>query len=502
MSSSLKKRYLAKLLSSAINGLLTLAITAIVPRALGPASYGAFTFLTTFFSNIIGFFDVGSSIAFYTKLSKRQNEKTIIGFYILFVMFLFLLSVLLLCISMLPDFRESIYGQNGAIFIIAGFGFAFLTWVSQIAIKISDAYGMTVDIELIKTLHRLFFFIVIATMAYLNILSLGGFFIYHFALIGSFILILGFYFYKKDILSYKIFYFGFSDLKNYIREFYSYSHPLLVGTILSTASSLAVLWLLQQFYGNRQIGFYGLSYQIASACFVFTAALTPIITREFAVSYQAGDIDKMRALFARYIPMLYSIAAFFSAFLAVHSDTVTQIIGGDLYGESATVVAVMALYPIHQTYGQLSGSVFYATENTRLSRNISIVSSFIFLVLGTVFLLPEKYFGFGFGALGFAGAMVFTQIISVNLQLWFNMKFLNLSMRYFVFHQLYALLFFYVLAKVSTFIVLSSTAVANFAISGFIYACLVIIGIYCFPQIFAISKQEIGNSFSKIKVFR
>ena len=82
------------------------------------------------------------------------------------------------------------------------------------------------------------------------------------------------------------------------------------------------------------------------------------------------------------------------------------------------------------------------------------------------------------------------------------MKFLNLSMRYFVFHQLYALLFFYVLAKVSTFIVLSSMAVANFAISGFIYACLVIIGAYCFPQIFAISKQEIRNGFSEIKVFR
>ena len=86
MIDSLKKRYVAKLISSVANGLLGLLVVALVPRVLGPSSYGVFTFLTTFFSNIISFFDTGSSMAFFTKLSKRPMEKTLIGFYLIFMM--------------------------------------------------------------------------------------------------------------------------------------------------------------------------------------------------------------------------------------------------------------------------------------------------------------------------------------------------------------------------------------------------------------------------------
>ena len=37
----------------------------IVPRALGPANFGNFTFLERFFSSIINFFDFSSSTAFF-----------------------------------------------------------------------------------------------------------------------------------------------------------------------------------------------------------------------------------------------------------------------------------------------------------------------------------------------------------------------------------------------------------------------------------------------------
>lgn len=501
MNNSLRKRYAAKLVSGVVNGLLGIAVVAIVPRALGPVSYGAFTFLTTFFSNIVSFFDTGTSIAFYTKLSKRPHEKRLIGFYLLFVFTLLAISSMALSISLSPAIQPLIYGQNSNIFVVFGFCFAFLTWISQIAIRVSDAYAMTVEIEIIKTLHRLFFFIVIAAIAYFGILSLGGFFAYHFVLLFSFIAILVFYFYKRGVVGADIFSFDFGVVKVYVKEFYDYSHPLIVGTIFSTLSALFALWLLQFFYGNEQVGYYGFAYQIAAACFVFTAALTPIITREFAVAHQANDIEHMRKLFKRYIPMLYFVAAFFSIFLSFNADTVTNLFGGTDYSDAVAIVSIMALYPIHQTYGQLSGSVLYATENTKLSRNISIVSSVVFVLLSFLLLFPGLFFDLKLGAFGFTIAMIATQIVGVNIQLWYNCKFLDLRFFYFVWHQIFTVIFLVFLAYLSNIGIglLDFNNLLNFLLAGFAYTVFVVLGIMFLPSLIALDRSEIAHMAKAIK---
>ena len=99
-------------------------------------------------------------------------------------------------------------------------------------------------------------------------------------------------------------------------------------------------------------------YQIGSLCFLFTGAMTPLFTRELSIAFSNGDLPRMAELFRRYIPMLYSIAAFFSCFIAVQADKVVYIFGGNKFEGAATAVTIMAFYPLHQTYGQLSGSVF------------------------------------------------------------------------------------------------------------------------------------------------
>lgn len=60
-NSSLKKKYFYKLLSNIFNSIVSILIQLIAPRALGPKSYGDFNFLTSFFSNLTDFFDMGTS---------------------------------------------------------------------------------------------------------------------------------------------------------------------------------------------------------------------------------------------------------------------------------------------------------------------------------------------------------------------------------------------------------------------------------------------------------
>jgi hypothetical protein len=54
------------------------------------------------------------------------------------------------------------------------------------------------------------------------------------------------------------------------------------------------------------------------------------------------------------------------------------------------------------------------------------------------------------GTVGLAYKMIIVQFIVVNIQLYFNSKFLDLDMKYFVLHQLYSVIFFVILAYISS----------------------------------------------------
>lgn len=92
---SLKKRYLAKLFSNIISAFVNMAIVFIVPKALGPTSYGLFMYLQNFFNQMMGFLDIGTSSAFFVKLS-ANNSKNRCLYFILFTyyVYLFFLSFL------------------------------------------------------------------------------------------------------------------------------------------------------------------------------------------------------------------------------------------------------------------------------------------------------------------------------------------------------------------------------------------------------------------------
>ena len=119
---SLKKRYLAKLSSNLVKFVVGFVTLGMVPRALGPEAYGDFGFLTTFFQSTMKFITTGGPTPYYTKLSKRQDEKKLIGFFIYYSTVL----VTFLFISLLGVFKLGLQGtiwpdQKG-IFIYFVFG--------------------------------------------------------------------------------------------------------------------------------------------------------------------------------------------------------------------------------------------------------------------------------------------------------------------------------------------------------------------------------------------
>ena len=494
MEDSLKKRYSIKLLTNIISGFIGAVLIAIVPKALGPLAYGQFVYLQDFFMKAIGFLDMGSSTAFFTKLSADHTRKELIPFYFLYSFAVLIIIMLFIFLVQTFGYTQNVLPDISNEYIFMGLFFGFFTWLTQIFIKISDAYALTVSVELIKIGHKVVSLLLLIYLVYMTTFDLKSYFYFHYIALITFLFILTWLFIKKEIfkdLKFSILNSQFSNIK---QEFIEYCHPLVVYSILGLIVGFLNIWMVQTYGGSTQTGFYGLAYSIAAICFLFTSAMTPIITREFSKAYGEDDIVKMRALFYRYIPMLYAMAAFFSIFISMQSDNVLSIFADEKFKEASVVLMIMALYPMHQTYGQLSSSVFYATGNTKLYRNIAFFTQPLMLLLSYVFIVT-----FDFGALGLAYSMLITQLIDTNIGLYFNAKFLGLELKYFMVHQVYAVLFFVILAFISSYFVHLNLAITNFLASGVIYTILVIIFTYIFPQVFATNRAEIKYYLTKVK---
>jgi O-antigen/teichoic acid export membrane protein len=493
---SLKKRYFFKLLTNFVGIIIYVISQAIIPRGLGPKAYGDFNFLSNFFNQIVGFLDMGTSVGFYTKLSQRQKEFGLISFYLYFTGIISLCVIgFVLCMFSTP-IHSWLWPAQEMLYIYMAALWGILTWVAQVFNKMADAYGVTVSTEIVRILQKVLGMILIIFLYYFNYLNLINFFYYHYIILFFLCIAFIYVLENKGYSMKQGWTLSLIQIKGYIREFYHYSHPLFSFAIVALIGGIFDRWLLQMYGGSIQQGFYSLSYQIGTACFLFTSAMTPLFMREMSIAYGNEDFAQMAYLFRRHVPLLYSIAAYFSCFVVVQADKVIYIFGGNKYKDAATAVAIMAFFPIHQTYGQLSGSIFYATERTALYRNIGI----IFILIGipvTYFLIASKEkWGIDAGATGLAIKMVLLQFVGVNVYLYFNAKFLKLPFFKYITHQIVSVTCLLAIAGIATIGVDTITGlhvniILRFLLAGCVYSILVAVLIFYIPEIFGAKKQDI-----------
>jgi len=85
--------------------------------------------------------------------------------------------------------------------------------------------------------------------------------------------------------------------------------------------------------------------------------------------------------------------------------------------DGKVALAIMFLYPIHQSLGQISGSFLYATERTGLQVKTGLVFMLSSMLVTYVVLAPRDALmpGLGLAAIGLSLKMVVMQFIQVNV---------------------------------------------------------------------------------------
>jgi len=496
-----KKRYLYKLFSNFINFLFSLISQSIIPRGLGPEAYGSFSFLTNFFTQMTGFMDAGTSTYFYTRLSRRPKDQGLVSFYFIFAGVIFALIALFVAITVTAAIYPVLWPNQGIPFIYLAFGLGFLMWFAQVINSMTDAYGLTVPAEILKTLQRFVAVLILLGLFVTHRLDLKNFFFYNYVIWLIFaVLLIGLIVKSGNLIKERLKIFA-GEIKGYARELWRYSHPLFAYSLVVLVGGIFDRWLLQVYGGSVQQGFYSLSYQIGIICFLFTGAMTPLFMRELSIAHENKDLDKMKRMFRRYMPILYAITAYFSCFIAVEADKVVYIFGGNRFNGAIIAVAIMAFYPIHQTFGQLSSSVFYATAQTKLYRNIGIIIILAGLPVTYFLIAPSERMGINAGAAGLAAKMVALNIIGVNVQLYFNAKQLRFNYWRYLGHQIMVVGIFIVFAigadLVVNFLLKSGGKMTIFFASGVLYSALAMIAVYLFPVILGLHHNDI-NAFIHI----
>ncbi len=501
---SLEKRYLYKLSTNFLGLGVNLVTQAIIPRGLGPKAYGDFCFLSNFFVEMVGFFDMGTSTGFYTKLSQRPKESNMVLFYFYFFGIASLLIIACVAFARSISIHTHIWPAQEPRYIYFAAAWGVIYWAAQILSQMADAYGLTVPGERIRIFQKFLGMVSIVFLYYISWITLTSFFLYQYflMLLGGGLLVRAMRGGGYSLGS--VMRLSAEQSKKYLLEFYLYSQPLFIYSLIGLATGILDRWLLQRYSGSVQQGFYGLSYQIGAICFLFTNAMVPLLWREFSIAFYRNDIPQMAILFRRYVPLLYSIAAFFSCFIALQADKVIKLLGGSKYEGAVMAVTIMAFYPIHQTYGQLSSSIFFAAGQTKIYRNIGVLFMLIGLPLTFFLIAPGgRWGGMNAGAAGLAVKMVTINFIAANVKLFFNIRLLKLSFWKYLAHQLFSIGCLTLIAALATFGTDSVIGgycgdIVRLIISGILYALTVIIVTYFRPELFGLRKQDVRNAVQEL----
>ena len=495
---SLFLRYTAKLGSNIFGMLFNFINVSLVPRTLGPASYGNYEYFLSFFQQITGFIDTGTSAAFYNKLAQRNADLGLIRTYSKFVALVFVVIVLGLAVAWALGLKDVIWPGQDWQFILLAAGLCYLMWVQEVVRKMIDAYGCTIPGEFASVAARTAGVLAIVVLFLGSWLTLTTLFLKDLVFYLAMTALLGWIVIKHWRLHLRASAHATSGAM-VVTELWTYCSPLLIYAFAGVVAGLADRWLLQRYSGSAEQGFYSLALRVAGISFVFTSAMTQLIMREYSIAHGQDDLEQTRRLFKRYVPMLFTLTAYFAAFISMQAETVIWILGGKSFAAAGPAMMLMAMYPVHQTYGQMNGALLFATGKTRLYRNIGVAAMVTGLILTWGLLAPSSEGGLAAGSLGLAIKMVFLQLVAVNIQLWFNLKDIGLKFRFYMLHQVGVVAGLLLLAWLAT------TAVAafgmgrlgGFALSGMAYTLFASIAIWQLPVMVGATRADFDSLVKK-----
>lgn len=417
-SISVKLRLIVSVGSNALRALLSFATGVLIARGLNPAGYGDMMFLLGSFTAVRSLLDLGSSSAFFTFLSQRARTRRFYLLYFFWLAIQFIATLTFLWLIIPSSLFEKIWlGHERGVVVLAFVAIFMQQQVWQMVGQIGEAMRKTIKVQLMNLAVALSYLTLIALASVNGWLTVERIF---YLIIGQYVI--------ASIFSYRLLRPARTEaiatdntLGEIIRYYRKYCRPLVVLAMVSFAYDFADKWMLQKFGGAAQQGYFQISSQFAAVSLLATVSILNVFWKEIAVAWEKQDLARVEMLYRKVSRGLVMLGAMTSGMLIPWSEQILKALLGVSFASAWPIFAIMLLYPIHQSMGQVGGAMMFATGQTKKYTIVSIAIMLVSIPASYILLAPvdQKWLpGLELGAMGMALKMVILGFVSVNVQAW------------------------------------------------------------------------------------
>lgn len=433
-SRSMRARFAVSLFSNVFRSILGFIGGLLVARGLDPAGYGDLSFLLGSFNSLRTLLDLGSSNAFYTFISQRHRSKHFYWLYYGWLGVQFLVVVLLLFLLMPEVMIQKLWLGHGRDVLLLAFLASFIQQqVWQTINQAAEAARQTFKIQLLNLglgISHLLLISLLLVRQWASVHSILWLYVAEYAVAS----LIAFPVLRGRESTPEVEAPPASSFRDFLREtwqeYRKYCAPLVVLTLAGFLGDFLDKWLLQRFGGAQQQGLYQISFQFSAVSLLVTTSILRIFWKEVSEAHDAKNTARAAQIYLRVCRALVMFSAILSAAMIPWSKQIVEVALGPRYLMAWPVLAILFLYPIHQSLGQIGGTMLLATHRTRaymwltlMVMAVGLLSSYLTQAPRTGLLIP----GLGLGAVGLALKMVVLNIASVNLQAYVIARHLELK---------------------------------------------------------------------------
>jgi O-antigen/teichoic acid export membrane protein len=297
----------------------------------------------------------------------------------------------------------------------------------------------------------------------------------------------------------------YEHISGYIKRWWAYASPLILLEYYKPIVAYLGIYLLQRWYGSVEQGNFALASKWSAFVLVFTSSALSIFWREIAQAMAKGERERAAKTYFKFTHFLFFLALVLCTWLSFSSGFLVETLVGDQYQAAIPVLALMAFYPLQQTYGQINVAALKGAEKTKQIRNLGILLS-IPDVLLSYFLLASPNApipGLNLGAMGIAVRMVAYGLISVQAYEWMSHQTFGLSYLTTLFQKLGMAFLVLVSGWLtlrnlgSQLVILSLSPLTIFVISTGVYFIVIAMIVFLRPQLLGINRNEMNENIQK-----
>lgn len=418
MNQSIRRRFVVTLGANSFRSAISFATGLLLARWLGPEAYGKLAFLLAAFLALRTLLDLGSSSAFFTFLSQKARSRRFVAWYFGWMGVQFIACVA--CIGLLfpADWVASIWQGQPRGLVLLAFVAVFLQ--SNVWVVVAQAAESQRQTTLAQTAAIGIALIHLAAMVLL----------YRFGDLGLYA-VLAAVAVEHAIASWVVqrrFQFaaeGQADPEDdqprlVLRKYLRFCMPMVPYTLVGFAAEFADRWILQRYGGSVEQAYFSVGVQFSLVALIATTSILRIFWKEIAEANHQGDHERMGRIYRKVSRLLYLVAAMISGFLVPWAGEISSLILGPEYVGGATTLAVMFLFPLHQSLGQIVGTLLYATERVDIQVQTGIAMMLVGIIATYFVLAPPNAAvpGLGLGSEGLAWKRVLITILQVNLSIY------------------------------------------------------------------------------------